>query len=679
MGVTKMQAKEKIKEMFPEIKMKDEKIKIKFEDLKIEGIGTFEVQSPKEIKEAKLIFEHVEYDTPLLYKLFEFKFGVGQNTQFLIIPPNMRIPFGESKQYISPFKITKEDEIYDEFPFSEKILKDIASCFGVNYKNESGKKTNKELWEDILLADPVFFKSTSPLSEESLEKLKKSDNEVLSRIIDYYLSEGNAIDDRIMLVVKSQFLDYDKNIAKPEHIMPYNLHSIIVTNTKTTKSTIYEKIGEKRDRVSMAGALGFSTGNETNEGDLNGIMGSYAVDEVQETHQTNVIQQTLTAMETGKVAVSVGKQTVRTNTCASLTFLTNPKELSTSSDLDPKRVALLSFRRVLEILTDNCRAFGSRIGCVPFGDNFVVGSGSRLDYKTFEGIKAIVESIKREVATEFTKIMLNPVIHEWMNCELPAEYIARINGTCKKIPINAVKEFWEGHINSFRHIRGGAVKRACLDMLLDIWNKNYDIQSILKKSESYFTQILDMNIKSLGEMTEMSEGCMDDFIDNLMESIRPDYLKCFLLTMSKYIEINPSKENYIIFDELKGVFDKIENKEEIFGTKYSRWSDLRSKFEEVRQTIQTKLLNDFGIQYTKIGDTVNAFLISNISKFGKISESKLFKKIIFSQSDGVNGVNGVNGVGTIENITPKTPKTPITPPILETCIDFTKLKLTNND
>ena len=634
-----------------------------FEILKLKNLGIFKVKPPKILKEIKLLYEAIGYDSPLSYKIYEFKFGIGQGPKFLITNPNVKINNGEGKKYIRPSTISGEDDIYNNFP-SKNIVKHLAKSFLIDIKDEDSKKekTTEELWNEILSTNSEFYKPTSPLSEDSLDKIKSSDNQTINKIIDFYLTEGNLIDQRLLLASKSHFLDYDNDLAKPEHLMPYNLHAVIVTNTKTTKSSIYEKIGEKRERMSMAGALGFSTSNESNQGDLNEVMGSYAVDEVQENRETNVIQQTLTAMETGRVAVSVGKQTVRTATCATLIFLTNPKELSDAKDYwDPKRTSIGAFRRVCEILTDNYRAFGSRIGIILFGNDFVKARGSRPDYKTHEGVKAIVDSIKQEVAPEFTKIMLNSEVHDWMNSDLPSEYTAKIKTTCKGIPIREVREVWEGHSEAFRHIRGGAVRRACLDFLLNIWNGNYDIEMILKKAEIYLNQILEINLNSLNEMAEISNNYMEGFIDNLIEKVQPDYVRHFVMILLSHIDNNPHvRENYILFEDLRDTFDRIDNRSLLFGGKYSRWNEIKGKFGSVRQAIQTKLLNDFGVQFTKI-EGVSAFQIINLFKFEQFKETRLYKQLSF-QSDGVSGVRSVDGVKANKNA-PNAPKTPSTPQV----------------
>ncbi len=632
-----------------------------YNSLKIKGVGQFKIQSQRVLKELKLIYESTKYDEPLSYKLYEFRFGTGQLPEFLITPPNEYLQNGEQRVYLCPMIIGENDEIYYDMP-SPGVVKKIAKRFGIDLVDDDKKiKSTEDIWNEILISKPKFYRIASPLSKDSLDKLKQSNNQKLNKIIDYYLTEGNEIDKRLILAIKSHFLDYDLESAKPKHIMPYNPHAVIVTNTKTTKSSLYEKIGEKRERMSMAGALGFSTGNETNYGDLNNVMGSYAIDEVQEEKKTNVVQQTLTAAETGTVAISVGKQTVRTSTCGILTFLTNPKELTEPVDyFNPRKTAIGAFRRVCEILTDNYRAFGSRIAIHLFGTDFVSVRGQRLDYKTSEGVKAIVDSIKKEVAPEFTKIMLNQEVHEWMNSDLPSEYIEKIKSTCKSIPIREVREIWEGHSEAFRHIRGGAVRRSCMDFLLDIWKGDYNVPEILKNAEIYLRQILDFNLESLGEIAEVSEDYLDGFLDNLLKNVQPEYIRHFVLLLRKYLDLNENAEqNYILFNELRNVFDSIENKDLLFGGKYSRWNELKNKFENVRPTIQTKLLNDFGIQATKI-EGVTAFQVIDIPKFNQFRDTELFKQVSLENS-GVSGENGVNGVNQVVKNTPSTPKTPITP------------------
>jgi hypothetical protein len=63
-----------------------------------------------------------------------------------------------------------------------------------------------------------------------------------------------------------------------------------------------------------------------------------------------------------------------------MSFLTNPKQISESVDyFNPKRTSIGAFRELLEKLSDNYRALGSRIAIINFGNNFQTVKGSRLD------------------------------------------------------------------------------------------------------------------------------------------------------------------------------------------------------------------------------------------------------------------------------------------------------------
>lgn len=641
--------------------------------LKIKDVGILNVKSPVKIKEAKLVYENVsdwKGEVPP-YKIFEFLFGVGQFNKYLITPQNKRIPNGESYQYIKPVRPEELDKI--DMP-SAKFIFSLAKKLYIKTESEDDEKvTASDVWEKIKethFIRAIFYKPCLPISEESFQLLKGYDSEKIKKIINFYLTEGNDIDERILLSSKAKFLKYHEDEVAPEHIMPYNPHTIECTNPKTTKSTVYSKIGLKRERASMAGSLGFSTGNETNKGDLDGVMESYAHDEIQEENKTNVIQQTLTVMETGIAAVAVGRQTVHTATCATLSFLTNPKEIENTNDFfNAKKTGINAYRQLLEKLSDNYRAFGSRIGIVNFGNDFRAASGARLDYETYRKLKAVITCILDETSQEFTKIKLHPYIQEWMNADLPESYKQKIRQTIKNMPIREVKEFWEGHTEAYRHIRGGAINLACLDFIMQIWEKNYNPDDLLVKAEEYLVTILINNEASLMAMAEIAKDYLEGFNDSVLENCEPDYLKYFILVLLKHLEAHPeAKENYIVFDELKDTFNSIQSRETLFGGKYSRWNELRDKFTEVKPKQSAKLYSDFGIQSTKV-EGICAFQIINFGKLSAFYATKLYNSLGI-QSSGVNGVSGLNGVSD----TPNTPETPVTPMVCSD-IDFSKLTL----
>lgn len=600
------------------------------EKVAVGSVGEFEVSMPLRVHECNLGYEQTFQGEPSAYSIYEFKFGKGQYPCFLVADPQYKVSAGDSMQYIKAF----DSETLRRY-FEENRAPNLGFLRNIQNKRFVKGKTRQDLLHNIITEQdlyPFFFYVASPLSKEMVEQFQRLSSEQINEIVDYYLTEGNEVDSRIMMAARVNFLGYPSRINSIEphkFLMPFSPHGLYQTQTKTGKSTVFEKVGVKRDRMSMAGALGFSTANETNRGDIDGINESYTIDEVLEENKEKIIQQVITLLETGKVIISVGRRSVITESCATMNFCSNPKEMNGPLK-NIKHVNVASFQQLLRVITDNYRAFGSRIGLVLFGNDFRYMQGSRFSTEEYRTVGALVRHIRLSAEKTFSDIVLDPGIQEWMNCELPSEYMMRVEKTAEKIVSNEVADFWRGHVEAYRHVRGAAIRLACMAHISDLINKKYDVKKIIDEAERRLPEILNCNLRSLSNMQEATPDVKEEIDDHRLRRCSPDYLRFFVLTMLKHIDMYPETiGKYVVIDEIKGAFNKFVQR--IESSKYSRWNELKGKILSSVTKIRKKLLNDFGISIQETQGSIT-FFVADENLMKSYLSTKYYKEIVKGMS-----------------------------------------------
>jgi hypothetical protein len=413
--------------------------------------------------------------------------------------------------------------------------------------------------------------------------------------------------------------------------MPFNPHAMIISNSKTGKSTIYAKIGKRRDRVSMAGLIGFADAQRANAGDVNNGNGTYCIDEVQQEKRENVLSQFLTFLENGYAEVAVGSQLVTTRGCSTLAFIGNPKEIE-ESDFNPKASLLNSFRETLIRMTDNYRAFGSRVGIVLFGSEFKEIVGKRLDRKKVMKLGVLINYIIKRISKKVNRLLTNNDVVDWMDTEYHGKYKERIIKTTANIALREARDFWKGHIHGYRHCRGMAVRLAILENLADILKDKYTIEQILQSAEKHFLWLLEVNMESLANMIEIiSDEVMEGLNNRILASTEPSYLRYFIITLIRHLEKNPEAKNiYTVIDELREAF--LDVKENFDCQKYKRWPELSKKIANLKPGLRSVLLNDYGIQITRLNDVPALFIADKKKIEGFLTAYQMFLKNQLYQS-----------------------------------------------
>jgi len=601
--------------------------KEKTEPIIIPDVGTFETFEPVRLRENELMYEQTWRGENPRYSIYVFKFGKGQYPSFLVLDSRYRTSQGDVMEYIKSANEESFIQFFDSHSWPNAgFFKKVKKLRFV--KGDLAKAKQRIAEEQDII--PYFYYATPPITKQSDALLKSLSSEKINSIIDHYLDEGNEVDDKMMQMTRMNFLKYPHtiNAIRPnQFIMPFSPHGVAQTITKAGKSVLLSKVGLKRDRVSVAGTLGFSTAKETNRGDLDGVNESYTIDEVQEEQKENIIQQVLTFMETGECEISLGRKKVSTKGCATLNFCTNPQEMDGSG----KNVTVntSSFENMLHKIATNYKALGSRIGVINFGNNFKQIEGERLAHNEYIKLEAIGQHIREVAADAFTDIMLNQKSHGWMNQPFPSDYIRKIEKTVEKIASKPVMEFWLGHTAAHRHLRGGAVRLACLDFISELINNNFKIELILEKAESHFQSIMKNNLLSLENMQSISENYKEGMKDSILRKCSPEYLKSMILTLLRHIEKNPETiNNYILVDELKDVFPDVSPK--IESVKYARWNEVRTKFNEKKTKNHTQLMGDFGVSMQEIGGKVT-FKIVDIDGFKQFMHTPYYLKLIHNK------------------------------------------------
>lgn len=156
-------------------------------------------------------------------------------------------------------------------------------------------------------------------------------------------------------------------------------------------------------------------------------------------------------------------------------------------------------------------------------------------------------------------------VKNWLNKPIPEEMVNEIETLSNNLMLN-VKEFWQGFIESHRHIRGCALRLALLEQVEDmILAKSPKIEPILDKAEFYFNTVMETNLKSLENMSAVgiSDTMKELFLSNIFKT---QYIEVLCKAISQYfVEMDAEdKERFlnskklIVIEELQEVVSNLE-------------------------------------------------------------------------------------------------------------------------
>ncbi|MEI7961111.1 MAG: hypothetical protein WCI04_02135 [archaeon] len=484
------------------------------------------------------------------YVVYGAGLGKGNSPVFIFTNTFDKIQLGDSDLWLRHICFEDAEQLFfSRMELPRSIVKTMCKGLGIPTVDENKHPIDTEsLIQDIFEADsnnPCIFTLTTGLPAVELDKLT---DERANELVKLWLEGGYEKDKLIITCFKAAVpLGNIVLVRKIGDLMPYQPHFIFFSNTKVGKSFTAEKVGENLTRGSVANLLGFSTGNEINRGSLDGETRMVTLDELQEERRTDLLGQLLNIMEGGEAVISVGKQRIRTKFYGYLGFLGNPKKSEDTEDFvfgeeKTREKALLAIKMVemLKKATLNYPAYGSRIGLIIFDANLSRSTAKEamLNAEEKNALDCIVETLRLEIRDQFTRVFYDTKTIAWLNKSFGEDYKVQVNKAIKAITFIPISEFLKGHLESYKHLRGMALRLAVVERISSVRRHTIPVEEILSLAEEKFKQLCVLNIKSFKNISDaVDETAIADYHKFLFDNL-PAYQAIIVKAIVKWSENN---------------------------------------------------------------------------------------------------------------------------------------------
>ena len=533
------------------------------------------------------------------YKLFQFSFGEGVDEEefWLISNPDQHLNLGEKTLPLQKVDLTEE-------PYRD--------AFREEFDRLRSRGEVEGSFEDFIQDYSPCFRAAKRLTEESQQKIKNLSNDEVLQVVNEYIDNGFDIDPKLQQVLYPKLIHHRKQNVRPENVAPFAPHSIVYTNTKTGKSFTSSRIGERRDKVTSSGLIGYADADTTsgNKGILAGMEQNFFADELSsKNHEGKLNDRLLTLMERGEAAISQAAVDMVTEYYGGLTYLGNPVSSQDNVSFNEK------FFRIIEDLGDNSQAMGSRFGNILVDMDLKEAKGQSLERDRQIGLESIVEWIKEEVADEYSKIERE--MKPWLEQKYPETYRKDVAKVLQRVRGQKLNEFWESHLESYRHARGHALRMAVLENIGRVLSGEYDVEDIQRDADEAFKEVQAINISSLDKMAlKEREDVNQERKKALLEGQEPKYVRYFVKSVVGFYNQGNDVGKYRSFGRLKDVWlDLREDMEEINESgKYHRWSPIQKNIADNRTSKQNLLKRRYGIWISE-EDGELLFKVSDMSTF----------------------------------------------------------------
>ena len=381
----------------------------------------------------------------------------------------------------------------------------------------------------------LFYRESVPVSDKDLVALSPE----LPLILDSYLTDGLKKDDRMVYLSKAWLPEVAPGLVSPKEVAKYHPHGFLLTNAKTSKTTLGEKLGATPrpiERATIAHLLGFSTArrDESYEGVLNGLTGTLFVDELTDVHPGDrTMMGLMNYLEKGEVIVGRGYGNPVSG-YAPIVFMGNPR-------VDGDMLEAAHLAEFLAKITTSYGAFGSRLGVVFVDYKATPVSGKAIPADEAAKREAIVMTLRRKAARPFTLLFREQKVLAWLEQPFEKSYKGELRKIARGTAGDTIAELIAGHEDSYRHVRGTALRLAFVDLLPSLPGQNWkltDIDDLLSKAEAHYRRVKLMNLESLDRMALRLDSLEADplYLFERLEAL-PKYLsmvvKAIILTMDK--------------------------------------------------------------------------------------------------------------------------------------------------
>jgi len=595
----------------------------RYADVPVSPVSEIQIKKPVYDGIEKISYSPLEINK--IFKIYIAKIGEGHSDIFIITNPNENLFLGLNELRLKKMNFLDLRKIAQ----NKNILPDVNILLTRSQREKLKNKYGELDLEKLIIGDEIFFfKKIPATSDENLIEVVKKFG--FDKINNDFLEENSILDKSLKYIWRINLLNFG-NKCQPE-ISKYNNHSILITNTKTGKSTHYNKISDlKFDSAKSAGLIGFSTADRTNEGSLNNQYQMAVLDDfASANYEKEILDNLPSILENGKALISKGKEKNLTKCSSIFSLTTNSNPKSSEKDL------MLEFSKIITKLSETPQRLGSRFGLVLFGNKFLAVKSKGETEFLREDIKInefITKQIFEKLSVFAGKLIEKEDVQKFLEKE-NNEYKKLIEEILKNGSLfGDLRDFWKSTIAGYRHQNGFALKQGIVDYfihnnekLIEILKGEEvgieDIKEILEYSKENLKQLNDLNLKSLRNLAQVSQS-EKEYLKNRFKGIKQDYLKELVKATFKLLREKPNKRSQTIkINELEDYLDK-----------NSKWYGSPSKIlEKIPQNLE-RINREISIFELELLKQEEEIFIQIYDRALEISYTKL----------GENGEFGENG------------------------------------
>jgi len=403
----------------------------------------------------------------------------------------------------------------------------------------------------------------------------------------------NDLDERIYWIAISAKINFS---TKPKsEYMKYQPHIIIISPTKTGKTTTMQKVhGEENvySRATYARLLGYSTADDIYPGDLQNRTETLILDEInKQGYQPYFFDMMLNFWEQGTCTIATGAQTLPVKGLCQTILLANTEKM----DATPQEL-LLGLQNFLDYFTATGQRIGSRV-------LLIIGT----DFKQNPTIEVnedylILYNFLCKKVSEFIDeyLMKNKKILDLLNQPFREEEKNLINYYLSHISnsiAGKVVDFWKGFLEAYKHFNGLVFKISIIkyleeypDFLLDPHLFDFDefkkiFEEVRETVFSWFERSLKATLESIPNYLE--------YLKIKLKAL-PTYLQVFIKLVSLYC-YDLKKEDLDKLHPIEVLIPYFEKLEEEAKYLQGRFSLLKEKIKKGVSIVNT-YLNPFGLQ-----------------------------------------------------------------------------------
>lgn len=557
------------------------------------------------------------------YNLFKVNIGAGNKPKFIYCDKTDKIDPGENSVYISQMSEDKIKEILDDMK-PNGAIKPLAEALGIDLK----QKSLDDIENEILTRNqnsPLFFEKVLPIPKEELKKKA-----------DFYefsiksISNKAEIDENLLDIYASNIPEINPENIRPATFMNSANHNIILTNPGTGKTTTAAITTGESTIIdcSSANLLGFSTADTKVPGKLHNRTKPSVIEEIQEFTEDETLGKTLTYMEQGEAERAKGMG-IKARGFSSIVFQGNPKVKPQDDPSLSEYLMVKQFRDFLTKISSNAKAFSRRLGDLEIGEDYKLVQGNGSDEEQLDQVKKILRTIAEGFKNEFTQLLKSKQVIAWINKGFENDHLDNLDKLAKECSDDLIKEFIEGQKLNYRHLRGGAIRRAWLKVgIKDILDHEKlteeTINKVIEEAEAFYESRKRRNIKSLSNILSLTQSqTYTEIIQNELSNIKPYYARLLIFSLFSYKNEN-NFDKIIHVNSLKPYFNRIKNAWNVKG-KYEKFNKVVQHFEQQASQFKT-LLGNLGIDFNKNDSTLT---ITDSETFAKKLDT--FQKVIGSE------------------------------------------------